>query len=241
MPVERYYSSTPLKVHTSINLTGNEFHHLSRVMRGAKGQTIELVDGKGNLAEGIIQNIGKDKADIYIEKLHHDQNRPITIVLAQGIPKPNRIDFILEKGTELGIDEFCFFPGELSVKDDFSSHQMERMQAQTIAAMKQCGRLYLPEISIKPPLKKWGAFPSVSFFGDTDPTAPPFLHVLKATTTPLSKVIFFVGPESGFSTNETDLLKKHAQGVKLHENILRTDTASLTAASLIGYWIMDNK
>src|SRR5207302_3900293 len=139
------------------------------VMRTRKGENVEVVNGKGTLAQASVAEIAKDKAVLHINSVHEQVKQPERIILAQALPKQNRLDFILEKGTELGVDEFWLFPGKLSVKKDFSENQMERLETQIIVAMKQCGRLFLPKLSFKPPLlKDWKEFPETAFFGDVE-------------------------------------------------------------------------
>lgn len=238
MPLERYYLNEPLVLNTLLFLKGPEHHHLSRVMRSQVGDKIELVNGLGTLAQGTIENLDKQAAAIRIFKVTQEKPLSTKIILAQALPKINRLDFILEKGTELGVDEFWLFPGQMSLKKDFSANQIERSHAITIAAMKQCGRLTLPKIQLLPALAKWPTFEGLNFFGDVDPLAPFFLDAWKPTQM-ADSLTFFVGPESGWSSQEIVLLKeKGALGVKLHDHILRTDTASLVALSLIRYQLL---
>lgn len=238
MPIERYFIHSSFSPHSHTTLSGNEFHHLAHVMRNRKGDLIELVNGQGALAKASVQEILKDKAHLLIEEVQTSDPRPMRVILAQAFPKLNRLDFILEKGTELGVDEFWLFPGQRSLKKDLSAHQIERMQALIVSAMKQSGRLYLPQLVIKNKLETWTELQGTLFFGDVEPDAPPFA-VKWDQTSLLSPIIFFVGPESGLNQEEIDYLKeKNAQGVKLNQNILRTDTAPLAALSLIEQWLL---
>jgi 16S rRNA (uracil1498-N3)-methyltransferase len=239
MPVERFYLDQPLAYQALVKLEGTEFHHLAHVMRAKSGDEIELVDGHGNLAHVIVQQLTKHHALLKIEKVLHQPPRLYQLILAQALPKPNRLDFILEKGTELGVDTFWLFPGEKSIKKEFFPQQLERAQALTIAAMKQCGRLTLPNIVIYPPIKQWKELPPTSFFGDVVAGAPlfsSFKHQIDQQSTSL----FITGPESGLSEAEVQYLKNlGTQGVKLHPHILRTDTASIMAISLLSHWLAD--
>lgn len=239
MPIERYYLQEPLEVNENKVLRGAEFHHLSRVMRARPGDKVEIINGRGVLAQATVRELSKEKALLCIDALEISPSVKIPIILAQAFPKPNRLDFILEKGTELGVNEFWLFPGLLSQKKDFSVNQLERVRTVTIAAMKQCGRLTLPEVKILPELKDWPSLEGTLFFGDLDVNAPLFCDAWPKDTFLSSPIVFFVGPESGWSDGEVKELKsRQATGVKLHENILRTDTASLVAVSLAHHWLM---
>jgi 16S rRNA (uracil1498-N3)-methyltransferase len=187
-----------------------------------------------------VQEISKEKAILKIEEVTQVPELPCRLILAQALPKPNRLDFVLEKGTELGVDCFWLFPGHCSVKKEFFPHQLERARTLTIAAMKQCGRLTLPTLIFQPTLEQWPSLIGISaFFGDVEPEALPFESVLKKLKPPLNPLIFVTGPEAGFSNREVEILKNQgATGVKLHPNILRTDTASLMALGLLSHWLM---
>jgi 16S rRNA (uracil1498-N3)-methyltransferase len=238
MPAERYFLNETLNTHDKKILRGTEFHHLVHVMRTRKGEEVELINGRGALAHATTQDLFKDHASLIINQIDTTVPRPIQVILAQALPKINRLDFILEKGTELGVDEFWLFPGQLSVKKDISPNQVERFNSLIIAAMKQCGRLFLPKIVIKPELGKWPAIEGTAFFGDVEKEALPFAHQWKQTAIN-SPILFFVGPESGFTEKEVQILRdKNVKGVKLHQYILRTETAPLMALSLIEHWLL---
>jgi 16S rRNA (uracil1498-N3)-methyltransferase len=241
MPIERYLLEEELSEGEAYSLTDGEFHHLFRVVRARCNDEVEVVNGKGVLARAVITDIAKDRAKLTITQRLHVQPFQQQLILVQGLPKLNRLDFILEKGTELGVDQFILFPGELSIKKEFSPHQQERARAITIAAMKQCGRLFLPQVVLRPPLDEWeDPVPGRLFYGDTNPDAPLFEKVWREGRTDLFPLMFVVGPESGLSQNEEEKLKSlGADGVKIHSNILRTDTASLAALSLMSHWLME--
>ncbi len=232
MPQERFYIDESLENGSEIVLSGDEAHHVTRVMRGKVGDSIELINGKGILAQAIIQNMQKEKVCCRIEKATLSSKKS-PLILAQAIPRFNRLEYIIEKATELNVEEFWLFPGKQSEKSDFSANQQERMRTLMIAAMKQSGRLTLPQILFKPSLFSWGKPEGTFLFGDTDPKAP---YLWNALTSPLvTPIIFAVGPESGFHKDEVHYLKNtlFGKGVKLHDNILRVDTAPLTALSLL--------
>jgi 16S rRNA (uracil1498-N3)-methyltransferase len=232
MPSERYYVECELLKDNEIELEGLEFHHLTNVMRSKVGESVEIINGNGFLATGSILRIEKKKAVLGITTLFKAPKPSHEVILAQAIPRLNRLDFIIEKGTELGMTELWLYPGERSERKELSESQMSRVKSITVAAIKQCGRLYLPEIILKPSLSKWPAPPQTIYYGDVSPAAPLLSDVSAQNSEP--HIIFCTGPESGFSENEEKILTSlGAIGVKLHSNILRTDTASLTALTLL--------
>ncbi len=230
MPAERYFLDALFSEGQEIALAGDECHHLCTVMRTQVGEKVELVNGKNQLAVASVQAIGKKRALLRLESLS-SKTPPPSVILAQAIPRFHRLETILEKGTELGATQFWLFPGMRSEKKELSPAQQERMRLIAISAMKQCGRLDLPAIELMPPLASWPIPIGNLFYGDTRPDAPRF----KGRATLADPLLFFIGPEKGFDEKEIALLEQKfgAMGVKLHENILRTDTASLVALSLI--------
>jgi 16S rRNA (uracil1498-N3)-methyltransferase len=235
MPAERYYYPHAINQNETIALTDGEHHHLQHVMRGKKGDHIEIVNGSGVLAEGSIAALEKKESRIHITDVAHTPKPPHRIILAQAIPRINRLDFIIEKGTELGMTDLWLFPGVRSERKSLSEHQLERFQAMAIAAMKQSGRLHLPSISIHPSLEEWQKPEAHLFYGAVSKDAQPFKHFWKNPAPPES--LFFIGPESGFAPAEEHLLEQwKAAGVCLNSNILRTDTAAIAALTLLSHW-----
>jgi 16S rRNA (uracil1498-N3)-methyltransferase len=202
-------------------------------MRAQVGERVELINGRGYLATALIEQLDKKQALLLIEEITSAPPPSFEIILAQAIPRSPRLDFILEKGTELGMTQLWLFPGQHSEKKELSEHQIERAHAVILAAAKQSGRLYLPTLMLKPPLRQWQRPPFPAFFGDVNPAAPPFAQEWLKNP-PKEGVIIVIGPEAGFLSEEVEQLKQlSAHPVKLHQNILRTDTAALAALSLI--------
>lgn len=229
MPHERFFIDTLLETGQLATLDGSEFHHLAHVMRARLGDTVELVNGKGQLAYASIGRLNRENAELTINEVTVSNVSLPKIILAQAMPRFNRLEYILEKATELGVSEIHLFPSALSEKLPSSDNQNRRMAQITINAMKQCGRLDLPSIHFLPPLLEWKPLQGRVFFGDTDPKAPPF----KAVFQPIFPCSLIIGPEKGFHREEILFLKNslQARGVHLHPFILRVDTAAIAALS----------
>lgn len=232
MPECRFYIDSPLAQEQEVLLQDEEMRHLI-VMRPEIGDTIEIVNGKGDLARARITQFNKKETVLQITSLHHEAEDPLKLIIAQGMPKLPRLDIILEKGTELGMGELWLFPADRSEKVGLSANQNDRIKKILIASMKQCGRLYIPKVQIVDPIASWNPLPYPIFYGAFGENIPSFASTLKQTP-PHNGIIFVVGPESGLSNKEEKQLNKlKAQGVSLHKNILRTDTAPLAALALM--------
>ncbi len=234
MPHNRYYIDSPLEMGISLNLEGEECHHLTRVLRARAGELVELVNGKGSLATAKIVQLNKKDAELAVIRVDEMQSSSFPLILAQAMPRMHHLEWIIEKGTELNVTTFWLFPGHLSEKESLSDTQMTRLKHLAISAMKQCGRLDLPEIKILPPLLKWTPQEGTLFFGDTE-NAAPYLWDLKISRPLQAPAILCIGPEKGFDSREKIFLREKLSGlgVRLHPNILRAETAPLVGLSLL--------
>ena len=222
---DRFYCSSIQE--DEIDLKEDEFHHL-RVMRVRIHEEIDLVDGSGTLARACVTEIHKNRAHLTILQRQTYPRPRSSIIIAMALIRMERLEWAIEKGTELDAEAFYLFPADYSEKKSLSPHQLERLRHIAIAALKQCGRLYLPEIVLKDSLQEALPTDRPLLYGDTDPAAPS----IRSFQEP--RVIFVSGPEKGFSSKETKLLQEHGQGVKLHDNILRAETAPIVVLSLLG-------
>jgi len=231
MPDDRFFVPENFATKATTFLKDQELHHLLHVMRVRVGESIELVNGKGQLAYGILEKIEKQQAHIAIQKVVSEEPPSHTLILAQGLPRLPRLEYILEKATELGVTDIWLFPADQSERKELTPTQLQRLQQILISSIKQCGRLYLPKITLKPALYGWQPLQD-AFFGDTTPTAPPLIYAYQRQA---SSSIWIVGPEKGFTKEETSFLTTslRAQGVSLHPNTLRVDTAAIAGLSLL--------
>ncbi len=221
MPAERYYIDQVLNEGASLSLEGKEHHHLAHVMRTKVGDAVTLVDGRGNLAEGVATAVGKKKSTIQVKQVRSEPPDS-SLILIQAIPRQARLDMILEKGTELGVTEFRLFPAERGERKLLDT-QLRRLQGISVAALKQSGRLHLPEITVLPRLLEWSNLPKGTAFGDVNEKERRLDGACRSVV---------IGPESGLSQHEIDHLRElGATPVTLHRNILRTDTAAICALS----------
>ncbi len=236
MPHNRFFSDSTLHQDQEIILSPPESRHMVQVMRQNVGDTVEVVNGHGQLAQCHIVKTPKQGAVLKIIELAYETPPTFPVILAQALPRPNRLDTVVEKGTELGMTELWLFPGDRSEKKRVSETQIKRIEHLMISAVKQSGRLYLPKLKIAAPINEWKQQHIATFFGEPSYSAASFQQIWSEKE-PGSGAIFVVGPEAGFSEGEVSCLRDiGAQGVCLHPNILRTDTAPLVALSLIQHW-----
>lgn len=237
MPLNRFYLSENFVSQSQLSIENEEFHHLCHVVRCQAGDIVELFNGNGDLAQAIIEKVDKKRALLKLLEVNKSLPPPYELILVQAMPRANRLDFILEKGTELGVTQFVLFPAEFSERKLQSEEQLKKLEHHLIAAAKQSGRLYLPQLTWLKNLSLWSPPPSaLAFFGSTDPQALP-LKNFENSIAKHSKLVFFIGPESGFHPKEIQLFHEwHCLGVRLNPHILRTETAAITALSLLSHY-----
>src|SRR3989338_8486848 len=165
MPHERFFVDSPLTEGEQVHLVDTEFHHLYHVMRAREGDQLELVNGKNQLAIATVLEMQKKSALLGVDSVTEPPLTKPILILAQAIPRFNRLEYIVEKGTELDVSQFWLFPGLLSEKKAFSPHQPQRMEQIMKSALKQCGRLDLPSIRLLPPLLAWEKPQGTVFYG----------------------------------------------------------------------------
>jgi 16S rRNA (uracil1498-N3)-methyltransferase len=222
---------------------GEIYNHMVRVLRLGTGDAIQLADEKGVVYCGTINQVSKEWVAVKITSsslaAQSDSTAP-HITICQALPKGDKIDLILQKGTELGAHNFWLFGGRRSVakiRDDHQNSKLERWNRITTEAARQCGRPDIPEVTWRP-----GA---VEAAYDTDQELRLILwegereHSLKDALSvggkPLT-VIVAIGPEGGFDPLEVRHFSQHGfQPVSLGSRILRTETASIAILAVMQY------
>ena len=209
--------------------------HLLRVLRLRRGAALTLFNGRGG--EYAAELIGVDKSRALLRVGAHaalERESPLQLTLLQGAARGERMDFIVQKATELGVQRIVPLACEFSVlRLDAASRQrrVEHWRAVAIAACEQCGRNRIPEIG---PI---GNLAEVCAGGGAElrlmllPRAP---ESLAALATGLRSAALLVGPEGGLSDRE-QLLALHSgfRACRLGPRILRTETAPLAALATL--------
>ncbi|MDE3055255.1 MAG: 16S rRNA (uracil(1498)-N(3))-methyltransferase [Verrucomicrobiota bacterium] len=224
MPSHRFFVDASLSLHDTFSIEGEEWHHMVHVMRSSEGESVELINGKGLLAQAKIISLERHRAHLLVESLHQVPLPHFRLLLAIPFMRPAKLQWIVEKGTELGVFSFVFYRAQRSELSQLSSSQLERLHILAVSALKQSGGVYLPSFQVVPDLASLPAAP-LSLFGD------PSGEVLSFDPLPPS-LLFVTGPESGFAPEEKELLEKKGSGVRYNPNTLRAETAPIAAAAI---------
>ncbi len=222
---------------------GYIYNHMIRVLRMGSGDSVQFVDENGQVYSGVINQVAKDSVTIKITSsgttLRSHSTAP-HITICQALPKGDKIDLILQKGTELGAHDFCLFGGCRSVakvRNDQQKSKLERWHRITSEAARQCGRPDVPDVVWKERAVEaaGGAGQELRLVLWENEHNTSLKEVLSAADMPLS-VIVAIGPEGGFDPHEVDSFSQHGfLPVSLGSRILRTETASIAILAIMQY------
>ena len=221
-------------------IRGEEFLHLSRVLRKRVGDVLIAIDGMGNSYEFGIIHIGKDYVRGEIQKIWRRQNEPLTnVILGQALIKNPRFDWLLEKTTELGVSTFLPMLSEFTIVDP-DKNRLKRWTRILVAAIKQSGRSMLPKISEPRPfaevLEKLKNVP-VKILPEMEgkkSIGRILQDYLRIKRLPPREVAVLIGPEGGFSSTEIHLAKTAGfEVVSIGARRLRAETAAIAASCQI--------
>jgi len=226
-----------------LSITGKEARHIVNVLRMKKGETLILMDGKGQLFEATIEELHYKEVKAKINKpIPSPPPSPIEISLGQALIKSHPMDYLIQKVTELGISSIHLFYSErtvIKVKPDHLRKKMDRWIEIMKSACKQCGRSTLPilnppltfeELIKNAPDKNTLKILLWEYEGKVD------LKKLLRSVSPLPHILAIVGPEGGFTQNEINLAREAGfQIISLGNRILRTETAAVSLISIIQY------
>ncbi len=213
-------------------------HHLKTVLRLSVGDEMLLLDGLGSLFHCRLKTLGKHAATALILKHWSEKETALPIQLIQSVPKGDKMDLILQKGTELGVTAFSPVMSERGVPqlaEDRRLKRHQRWQKIVQEAARQCRRPLLPRLDEVQPL--------VRVLTDCDAKVRLMLWEDESLPlssalpeTPPSSVAILVGPEGGFSEKEANLARQHNfKPVRIGPRILRSETAGFAVASILQY------
>lgn len=233
----RLFSPVPLFANMDVTLTGDQARYIGRVLRLKPGDGFTIFDGKGGEYPATVATVSKSEVQISIAEIHeHNAESPLAIHLLQGISRGERMDFVVQKATELGVQRITPVLTEFSVVKLDPKRAKKRAQHWSnivISACEQCGRNILPVIDAPQPLRNW--FGDNIASADTRVLLRPDANVpLGSVTKPEGAITLLVGPEGGFSDVEYE--QAEIAGFKaagFGPRILRTETAAIAAIAVL--------
>ncbi|MFM2074032.1 MAG: Ribosomal small subunit methyltransferase [Pseudomonadota bacterium] len=233
----RYHCPLPLLADAELTLPPGTARHV-QVLRHQPGHTITLFNGAGGQWQATITHMGRSEVRVrvdHFEALECETPRPVTLVL--GMPANDRMDWLVEKATELGvhaIEPLHTAHSVLRLSGERAQKKQAHWQSVAVAACEQCGRNRVPTVT---PLSDWAAMLKATRTGlrvvlSLAEGARPLAEVL-ATHAPDTPVHFLSGPEGGLSAHEDAQARDNGWlPVTLGARTLRAETAALAALVL---------
>lgn len=225
----------------AVTITGPDARHIGRVLRLGPGAEIVVVDGAGSAARAVITAVEAAAVHAAVrERLAAEHEPPVAVTLAQGLPKGDKLEYIVQKAVELGATAIWPLACEnCTVRYDAAKQDSRRERWQKIAAeaAKQCGRDAVPAVAPVRPLAEAlaeaGADTAIIMLYEGQ-GGEPLRAILAGGGA--SSYLLLIGPEGGFSPAEVELCRaRGARVATLGPRILRTETAALAALAIVMY------
>lgn len=239
MPARRFFVEGVRATGERVAIGGADARKIVAVLRLRDGDDVELVDSAGTRFVARLHVDGSEVSASLLaaHTIGHPSARSVDV--AQAVPKGQKMDFVVEKATELGARAIVPFCSERSVAHASGTAKIERWRRLARTAAQQCGRSFVPEIAAVLPfdelLERFAEYDVVLFPWELAPAEP-----LRKTLPPLldgaTRVLVVVGPEGGFSHAEADAAAaRGAHLLWLGARILRTETAAMVLLAVLEY------
>ncbi len=243
MRLTRIHVAGPLRSARRYALPDNAARHLSRVLRANVGDPLILFDGSGGEYAARIHSVRRD--DVEVEVGEHDsveRESPLRLTLLQGVSRGERMDWVIQKATELGVTAIVPVLTARSVVNLAGVQAEKKLQhwrAIAIGACEQSGRNRVPQIALPSSLPHY--LGSVAPVGSPEAAAESRLSLspqadIRLIDAPLNQqaATLLIGPEGGLAQEEQELARLRGfSAVRLGPRVLRTETAAVSALTVL--------
>ncbi|MEN5091131.1 16S rRNA (uracil(1498)-N(3))-methyltransferase [Pseudomonas protegens] len=231
MRLSRFFIDAPLSLGEH-ELPEAQAHYIGRVLRMAEGDALQVFDGSGMEFRGTLVEVGKKRVRVQLDESFAGQDEsPLQIHLGQGLSRGERMDWAIQKATELGVSEITPIFSErceVRLKDERADKRLLHWRQVAISACEQCGRSRVPLIHPPVLLADWVKQTQADLKLVLHPVAQPLESHAKPQT-----LAFLIGPEGGLSDAEVE--QAHGAGflpARLGPRVLRTETAPVVALAV---------
>lgn len=244
--VQRYFVANNQLTKTNFSITGEDVKHISKVMRMSQGDSLICINEDGLVARCEIVDITNNEINgRVIEFLSENTELPVKVTVAQGLPKGDKLEVIVQKGTELGAHTFIPFQATRSIvkwDEKKGEKKIERLGKIAKEAAEQSYRNFIPKVmnslSFKQLIKTSGHY-DIKIVAFEEQAKQGEMKNLAATLQKAeigNSIIVVIGPEGGL-TNEEVLALEEAGFISCSfgPRILRTETASLYFLGAVSY------
>ncbi|MDD3308305.1 MAG: 16S rRNA (uracil(1498)-N(3))-methyltransferase, partial [Acetobacterium sp.] len=247
--MHRFFVKPEQLLESSIDISGEDFKHITKVLRLGKGDLIEVCDGQGNDYQVVLNSPGEQTISGSITSQYRSQGETpeLSVSLFQGLPKGAKMELIIQKCVELGVCEIVPFSSLRAISQikDKQDNKTKRWQRIAYEAAKQSRRGIIP--AIKPPQTLKDVLKDVAHYDlmilayedENRLTLKAALADLekKQEVNKALKIGVIIGPEGGFDPQEAAACQAAGViSVTLGKRILRTETAGMVVLSQLNFW-----
>lgn len=239
--MSRFYIDAQLELGVDLLLTEQVFHHWVKVLRAQVGDSATLFNGQGGEYQVTLIEINKKSAQVSVDHFNPD-NRTLStqVLLGQVMSKGDRMDYAVQKATELGVHQIQLLTSErceMRLKYERDQKKIDHWQAIAVAACEQCGMNIIPQILPPLSLEQWFA----SQLPEHKLVLAPEVEKTNVLSSMPSELALLIGPEGGLSEAEIQQANQHGfQNWCIGDRVLRTETAPVVALSIIIYILQNS-
>ena len=239
--MNRFYIETELNTGNTIELTESVFHHWVRVLRAKVQEKAIFFNGKGGEYRVTLTEINKKNAFVSVDHFFFFyRTAPFKVILGQVMSKGDRMDYAIQKATELGVTTIQLLTSdrcEMRLKYDRDQKKLDHWQSVAVAACEQCGMNIVPKVLAPISIEEWIQ------------TDLPISRFVMAPNKDQKNVLLdaqpelalLIGPEGGLSESEIELSNQHGfVNWCIGDRVLRTETAPVVALSILNYHFASN-
>jgi len=234
--MNRFYIETELNTGNTVELTESVFHHWVRVLRAKEQEQAIFFNGKGGEYVVTLTQINKKNAFVSVDQFDAaDRTAPFKVTLGQVMSKGDRMDYAIQKATELGVTTIQLLTSErceMRLKYDRDQKKLDHWQSVAIAACEQCGMNRVPEILAPISLTDWveSDLPESRF------VLAPNKDQNNVLLNSSPDLALLIGPEGGLSEAEINIANENNfKNWCIGDRVLRTETAPVVALSILNY------
>lgn len=238
MSHHRLFHAQRLIPGTRVDLSGEQAHYLSTVLRLKPGSSVRLFDATGVEYQCCVEKVKRKRVALHVgNAIATNPESPLDAWLVQSVLRGERMDYCVQKATELGVKRILPVFANRSVvrlTDERARKRQQHWQKVAISACEQSGRVRPPQISAPLPLHAAldGQIPPAATLIGLQPAATQ-QTLAEISPTPHQPLVMFVGPEGGFDDQEQHILtSRGVQLVALGPRVLRSETAGIVALTL---------
>ena len=237
---DRFFVEGVHAIGESVTFAADDARKIATVLRGRSGDRVQVIDSAGSAFAASIAVNGSDVTATLDERMERGtREAAVRLVVAQAIPKGQKMDLIVEKATELGVAAIVPLRSDRVVGERTGEHKVDRWQRLAKTAAQQCGRSVIPTVA---PIAGWDEL--IATFGSYDRVylpweladVRPLRETFEADAPVIASALFVIGPEGGFSSQEVErATAAGAIALSLGTRILRTETVALAVLAAFAY------